>query len=59
MVIGCADSETFVERKVITVLDIFSVAGGFANILMFITEIISKTYSKPLLYHNLARKLFK
>lgn len=58
MVYYCANEEVFIERKVTTVIDIMSLVGGFANILILGTKMISSIYSPSLLTQSLIKKLY-
>jgi hypothetical protein len=43
--IFCSNEEVYIERQVVTFVDILSVAGGFANIIILLTKYMSKLYS--------------
>jgi hypothetical protein len=39
------EKEIFIERKRVTLIDILSLSGGFANILIFLTKFLAKFYA--------------
>jgi hypothetical protein len=46
--IFCSDEEIYIERQVITFVDILATAGGFANIIILLTRYVSFLYSAKL-----------
>jgi hypothetical protein len=57
MYVNNAD-EVYIDRTRTTIVDILAIAGGFANIILFITRMVSKTYSVPLFKSKVASKLY-
>eukprot|EP00347_Sterkiella_histriomuscorum_P009524 403340877 len=51
--------EVFVERQVITLVDILATCGGFANIIILISRYTCKIFAQPLFYQSLFKKIFK
>lgn len=45
----CDEEEIVILRQVTTLIDILSLAGGFASIIMLLTKIVSLFYNKALL----------
>jgi hypothetical protein len=39
-----SDEEIFIERRVTTLIDILALAGGFANIILGLTRLLTKYY---------------
>ncbi|CDW90869.1 UNKNOWN [Stylonychia lemnae] len=52
-----SDQEIFIERKMITILDIFSVSGGFANTVLLLSRICALFYSVQLFKQMLISRL--
>eukprot|EP00347_Sterkiella_histriomuscorum_P007133 403350137 len=51
--------EVFVERQVITLVDILATCGGFANIIILVSRYTCKVFAQPLYYQSLFKKIFK
>jgi hypothetical protein len=56
--IFCSNQEMYVERKVVSLLDILSLAGGFANVLIILAKYISKSFSINAFQWDLAKQIF-
>jgi hypothetical protein len=56
--IFCSNQEVFVERQVVTFVDILSVAGGFANIIILLARYASKLFSLNAFQWDIVRETF-
>ncbi|CDW75386.1 UNKNOWN [Stylonychia lemnae] len=52
-----SDQQVYIERKMLTILDIFSTSGGFANTILLLTRLISLFYSVQLFKQMLIGRL--
>eukprot|EP00347_Sterkiella_histriomuscorum_P010320 403376760 len=51
------DEDTYIERRMLTLIDILATAGGFANIVLLITRYFGSMFIRELLKNTLIRKL--
>ena len=55
---GCDSAENEIVRKVLSLADAASTAGGFAGVILMIARLIAGIYSKPLFYYEVFSKLY-
>eukprot|EP00347_Sterkiella_histriomuscorum_P018303 403346022 len=54
-----ANQEVYVDRQVLSLIDILSTCGGFANIIILVSRYLCLFFAKHLYYQSLFKKIFK
>ena len=57
-VVYCSNEEIFIDRTVVTLVDILSIVGGFASLIISAAKLIAKIYSPIQFNEELLKDLY-